>query len=160
MEAELRKAHNFLEVKIQERTSELSIANAALQAEIAERQEIEMKLRNSEEQFRRLFENSLDGILFSAPDGRILAANPAASRILGATQQEICAIGRNIVVDVTDPRLQPALEERLQTGSFQGELYCIRKDAGPFPAELSSALFRLGNGDLRACIISWQALSA
>ena len=32
--------------------------------------------------YRALYENSPDGVLFTVPDGRVLAANPAACRIL------------------------------------------------------------------------------
>ncbi len=42
---QLRQAHEELEQRVQERTAQLAIANAALQAEIAERQRIEEKIR-------------------------------------------------------------------------------------------------------------------
>ena len=40
-------------------------------------------LRQSEERYRSLFENSVDGIFVSAPDGQMLDANPALCRMLG-----------------------------------------------------------------------------
>ena len=40
-------------------------------------------LRDSEERFRGIFENSLIGVYRTAPDGRILMANPALVRMLG-----------------------------------------------------------------------------
>jgi two-component system sensor histidine kinase/response regulator len=42
---QLREARNELEVRVQERTAELAIANASLQAEVAERQRIEEDIR-------------------------------------------------------------------------------------------------------------------
>ena len=42
----LRRAHDELEVRVQERTAQLAIANEALQAEIAERQRVEETIRS------------------------------------------------------------------------------------------------------------------
>ena len=39
--------------------------------------------------YRALYENSPDGVLFTVPDGSVLAANPAACQILGRTEAEI-----------------------------------------------------------------------
>jgi PAS domain S-box-containing protein len=51
--------------------------------DITERQRAEEALRESEERFRSLFENSTIGIYRTTPDGRILLANPALVRMLG-----------------------------------------------------------------------------
>lgn len=51
--------------------------------DISERKKAEMALRESEERFRNLFENSTIGIYRTTPDGRILLANPALVRMLG-----------------------------------------------------------------------------
>jgi PAS domain S-box-containing protein len=48
-----------------------------------ERRRAEEALRESEERFRSLYENSTIGIYRTSPDGRILMANPAAVRMLG-----------------------------------------------------------------------------
>ncbi|MDQ1266045.1 MAG: two-component system, cell cycle sensor histidine kinase and response regulator CckA [Bacteroidota bacterium] len=45
--------------------------------------EIEQKLKDSEEKYRTLFENMLDGIYHCLPDGTIIDINPALVRILG-----------------------------------------------------------------------------
>jgi len=113
----------------------------------------EQELRESEEAFRSLFENSADAILLTDPDGTVIKANPAACRTLQRTEQEICKIGRDGVVDLADPGLQPALEERARTGFFRGELNLKRKDGTIFPAEVSSSFFKSRAGDLRTCVI-------
>lgn len=51
--------------------------------DITKRKRMEKALRESEQRYRNLFESIGDGILISKPDGQILAANPAAARILG-----------------------------------------------------------------------------
>ncbi len=72
-------------------------------------------MRESENRYRSLFESSVDGILLTAPDGTIFAANPAACRMLGRTQEEICAVGRDGVIDPADPKLQAALADGTRT---------------------------------------------
>ena len=113
----------------------------------------EKSLKDSEEKFRSIYDNSLDGILFTVPDGSILSANPAACQMLDCSEQELCEHGRYLVVDRQDPRLPASLEERQRTGRFRGELNYKRNDGSIFPVELSSTLFTLNNGAMRASII-------
>jgi PAS domain S-box-containing protein len=110
--------------------------------DITERKKAEIKLRESEEKFRALYENSFDAIFLTAPDGRIFAANPAACRMTGITEEEICAGKRGSVIDETDPGFPAALEERSRTGKFSGELTGKRKDGTTFPVEVTSVIFK------------------
>jgi diguanylate cyclase (GGDEF)-like protein/PAS domain S-box-containing protein len=109
--------------------------------DITERKRIEDALREREAQYRSLFEQSIDAILLTIPDGHILAANSAACRIFGATEDELRTGGRAMVIDTTDPRLPAALEERARTGRFRGELTFRRKNGATFPGEVSSAVY-------------------
>ncbi len=59
----LQKARGELEKRVEERTSELVVANEQLHQEIREREEIENTLRESEEKYRLLLKN-LPGIVF------------------------------------------------------------------------------------------------
>jgi PAS domain S-box-containing protein len=61
-EAALQKAHDELEMRVAERTSELSEANARLKEEIAERKQAEAALRESEELFRQVISSISDFI--------------------------------------------------------------------------------------------------
>ena len=99
-------------------------------------------MRESENHYRSLFKNSVDGMLLAASDGTIFAANPAACRMLGRTQEELCAVGRDGVIDPADPKLQAALAERTRTGRFARELTLIRKDGTKFPAEVTTSEFK------------------
>ena len=122
-------------------------------ADITEQRGMEEKLRESEETFRSLFENSRDGIFLTAPDGRVFRANPAACQMIGFTEEELRKRGRDAVVDADDPRLVEGLRERLRTGKFQGELDFKRKDGTRFPVELSSSLYCDPKGDTMACVL-------
>ena len=110
-------------------------------------------LSDDEARYQLLFENSLDGLMLTAPDGSILDANPAACRIMGRTRDEILQEGRQGLIDASDPRLSVMIAERQRTGRAHGELTAIRKDGTRFPVEFSSVVFASHDGELRTCII-------
>ena len=64
---------------------------------------LQKKLIDSELKLRSLYENSLDAILLTCTDGKILAANTAACRMLQMTERDLCLKGRNGVVDINGP---------------------------------------------------------
>ena len=121
--------------------------------DITERKKAEAALRESEYKYRLVIEESKDAILLTVPDGRILAANPAACRMFGRSEEEICRIGRNGVIDITDPRLEKALKQREQTGEFSGELTFIRGDGTRFPGEMSTKIYLDKDGNKRTSMI-------
>ncbi len=107
----------------------------------------------TEEQLRIIIDNSMDAILLTIPDGHILAANPAACAMFGRTEDEIIQIGREGLIDTTDPRLPVLLEERMKNRKAKGELNFKRKDGSIFPCEMSSALFADSSGNTLSSII-------
>lgn len=103
--------------------------------------------------FEMLFNNSLDGVMLTDPDGPILDANPAACRILERSREEIVAAGRQGLIDASDPRLEALIAERKRTGKAHGELIARRKDGTLFPIEFSSVMFEDSQGKARTCLI-------
>lgn len=75
-EESLRKAHNELEMRIQERTAELQRANETL--------------RESEEKFRSLAEQS-PNMIFINRKGRIVYINKKCDEVMGYTKEELCS---------------------------------------------------------------------
>ena len=120
--------------------------------DITNRKMAELKIMESEEQFRSLYENSLEGILLTKPDGTILAANPEACKIFGRTEEEICIAGRNGLVDISNPHIVAGLEQRRKTGKMHDEWNFYRKDGTVFPGELTSSVFTNALGEERACV--------
>jgi len=94
--------------------------------------------------YRAFFENSLDVVFLTAPDGTIVAANPAACRMFGMSEMEICAAGREGIIDHTDPNHQKFLEERKSTGKARGELIYRRKDGSKFIGDATSVILEGG----------------
>ena len=126
---------------------------AELEQLVANHKQVECELRECKDKYLELFENSIDSVLLTAPDGRILAANPEACRMFGRSEEEICRIGRAGLLDLTNSCLEAALEERKHTGRFQGELTYVRKDGTTFPGELSTYVFKDSYGNLRTSMI-------
>ena len=110
-------------------------------------------LVESEERYRSFFENSMDGILLTVTDGQILAANPAACRMLQMTEEEICRAGRFNIVDPGDHRVAEAIKKRQKDGYVKAEVTFIRKDGSKFPGELTSSVFIGAGGEKRTSLI-------
>lgn len=65
--------------------------------DVTEKKQLELKLRESEERYRTIFENSIFGIYRTTPDGKILDANPALVEMLGFdSKEELCQRDINI----------------------------------------------------------------
>ncbi len=64
------------------------------QIDVSENRRAEEMLRDSEEKFRTLFEESQDCIIFSTVDGKLLDVNPASVELFGySTKEELLGIG-------------------------------------------------------------------
>lgn len=127
---------------------------AQLEQRAAEAEAALRALAASEARFRAVFDHSVDLILLSAPDGRVLAANPAACLAFGLDEAQVCARGRAGLIDTADPRLPALLAERAATGRARGELTLLRGDGSRFPVELTSTVYHDAQGEPHACIIA------
>lgn len=111
------------------------------------------RLAESEIIYQSVFNHSFDGILLTSPDGSILAANPAACRMFGRSEEELCRLGRSGVMNSHDPRLVQAVEQREITGGFAGEMTAMRNDGTVFPVELTTSVFTDSTGLKRTSMI-------
>lgn len=129
---------------------QLLIAEGRLITEI---KKAEAEVKDSEAKYRAFFEHSLDGILLSKPDGSVLSANPSACRMFGMSEDEIIELGRDGLVEKSDPGLPVLLKKRKELGYVSGELQFVRKDGSHFPGEFTSALFQDAFGKERTSMI-------
>ena len=132
----------------------VTIALGLLLSRQNQRNQWELELRQERDLLSRISETSLDAILLTSPaDGSVQAANPAACRMFGRSEQEIIQGQPNELIDTADPRLAEALAERDRTGRFIGELTFFRRDGEKFFGEVASVLFTDQKGHERANMI-------
>lgn len=125
-----------------------------LAIDVTDRKQMEESLRESEERYRSIFENSIDGIFLADPEsGKVLAANQSACRMLRATEEELFKLTREQFLDPDDPRGIEFVEERRRTGRWLGELTCIRMDGTRFHVEVASGIFTRADGSYRSVIV-------
>src|SRR5438477_12557570 len=103
--------------------------------------------------YRLLFENSMDGVLLTSPDGRIFDANPSACSILGRTREQIISSTRDDLMNTSDPALARFVEDRKRTGRANGELEARHPDGTIFPIEVSSVVFPSTEHQELTCIL-------
>lgn len=82
-EQALQKAHEQLEIRVQERTAELMKINEELEAEIKERKRIEEVLRHRKQEFKALVEHAPDIIARFSAELRYVYINPAIEPATG-----------------------------------------------------------------------------
>jgi len=131
-EEHVRRLNTELEERVNERTAQLRWVNEQLEAEIAERIQIEKALRHAEEKYRSIFENAISGMFQATSDGRYLSANPALARIYGYSSSrdligKLSELDRNIYVDPNwRDEFTRAMHEYGAVFNFESQVY--RKD--------------------------------
>ena len=92
----------------------------------------EEELRKSEEKYRQIFENAVEGIFQTTPKGRFVSANPSMARILGYdSPQELMATVKNVKKqlyvskEVRDDFIR-IIKTKKKTSGFETQFY--RKD--------------------------------
>jgi PAS domain S-box-containing protein len=137
----LRGARDELEARVQERTAELTAANRALLAEIAERQRVEEALRESEGKFRALAETSSAAIVVYRE--KMLYMNPTAELLLGYSREELLHMAPwGVVPPEFRERGEGHVLRRLHgaTAPVHEEYKIVRKDGQERWIDVSTAL--------------------
>lgn len=78
--------------------AELRIRIAELKKSENQRRQAEEALREAETRYRSIFENAVEGIFQTTPNGHFLAINPAFARMLGYNSP------RELMSEATDAR--------------------------------------------------------
>ncbi len=134
-EIALRHAHDKLELRVEQRTNELTTTNETLVKEMAVRALAETKLSASEEKYRRLFSQVNEGIIILNTDNQIIAVNKAFTAITGFEGQE--ALGKELTFvrsDQHDGEFARQMSVHLnQLGHWQHESWNRRKNGEIYP---------------------------
>ena len=125
----------------------LLIAQAAISIENAKLYD---SLGESEKKYRSLYENALEGIYQSAPDGQLIGANPSLARIMGyQTPEEMIdtdlRIDKNCVNQSDYTELMKRLKESDQVIGFETQFY--QKNNNIIWASLTARIVRSPKGD-------------
>jgi two-component system sensor histidine kinase EvgS len=117
--------------------------------DITERKLVEQALRQSEERFRSIFENSTAGVALVAVDGRYLMVNPAFSEIFGRSAAEFPGVDFLAVTHPDDVELSRAIRQKVLDADGAPVRYAKRflhEDGHTIWAEVSSLLVRGTDG--------------
>lgn len=100
--------------------------------DVTEKVQAEQSLRESEERFRHIFENTMLGLYRTSPEGRILMANPALVRMLGYTSFEEMA-QRNVMDGYVSQDAHTFFRQRIEAdGQVVGlDVIWRKKDGTP-----------------------------
>jgi|JI10StandDraft_1071094.scaffolds.fasta_scaffold00656_34 two-component system CheB/CheR fusion protein len=112
-----------------------------------------LKLKESEDLFRSIYENIKDGIFISYPNGEIIKTNYAASEIFGYTESEFLSLSLQSLFAISEKQMYDSMDSLKQNGTFQAESKSIHKNGNHFPCEVYSSTFKLANGEDRVCTI-------
>ena len=106
-------------------------------------------LRGSEEKYRSIFENAVEGIFLTTAEGRLLSINPSGAEMFGyRSPQEMLEAMPNVQQQYTDPAQREDLIRRLQEqGVVSGfQVRMKRKDGSAIWTSLSARAIKDGNG--------------
>ena len=121
----------------------------ALVRDVTERKMVELSLRDREERFRTVFENSPLGMSIIALDGNLIRANSKLCAMYGYTEEELRGIR---ITDLSSPedkaRHAELIEQTLrgEISSFRSEKRAIRKDGRVFWIDVMASVVRDANG--------------
>ena len=140
--SELEKEKKLLEIRVKERTRELSEAKEAIES-------ASMRLKASEIKFRELVSRSLVGIFQTTPEGIVLEANPVILKTLGFESVErMNQVGlRNLYANADDRQGFVSAVSRGPVSDFETRFRCA--DGRIIDVSLSGNLVRDDSGKLR-----------
>lgn len=132
--------------------SERKQAQEALRERDNEQRRTQVALKQAEEKYRGIFENAIEGIFQSSPDGTFISANPAMARIFGYdSAEELINDRRDIECQhYVEPHRRRVFENLIsEKGWVQGfELQAYRKDGSKIWTSENVRAVRDENGKL------------
>ena len=120
--------------------------------DITERKQAEESLRIAEENYRSIFENALEGIFQSSPEGRFLRVNPALAKIYGYDSPNemitsITNIGEQLYVDSEQRKeFQEQLAKQQSVSDFEYRSYC--KDGRIIWTQIDARVVKDNQGEI------------
>ncbi|MEQ8957840.1 MAG: PAS domain S-box protein, partial [Coleofasciculus sp. C2-GNP5-27] len=114
----------------------------ALTHDITQRKQAEQRLRESEIQYRAIFEATTDGLIISDLDGQLVEVNPAACQMHGYSYSEFIQLDpKRFIHPDSHPVFYEYLAAVRRGVPFQREAVDLRSDGTPFPIEVRGTGF-------------------
>ena len=161
-EEELRRMHAELERRVTDRTSELTRANAALQAEISVREKFEEALFSAREWFEVTLASIGDAVIVTDTEGRVTFLNQIARNLLG-TNEEVRGLPLETIFHVVDGKNGEAVGnpvvQVLATGAparLSNRAILIAADGARRPIDDSVAPIRNPNGEILGAVLVFR----
>ena len=121
--------------------------------DINDKKQLQLKLIESEANYKAIYDNSLDAILLTSPDGKICSANKSATFLFGYSEKELMKLGRNGIVLQNDENLPGLLRKRKAEGKARGEFMFRRKNGSVFIGDVTSSIFKDSNDEQKTVMI-------
>lgn len=158
-EEALEKSREYLEVRVQKRTSELARVNVELQDEIAQRKEMEDKLRREKERIELIYKVTPSGIFTVDKERRIISWNNKAAEITGYSAEEVIGINCRIFSDFPCRDKCGLYNGNTPKPILGGECTIIRKDGQKRVISKNVDILRDPSGDIIGGIESFEDIT-
>jgi len=153
-EGELRRARDELELRVEERTSELAEANRALGAEVAERRLAQDEVGDVNRRLQAVIDASPLAILRLDLEGNVISWNRAAVRIFGWDAEEVLNQPLPPIPDEEGTPFQDLLRGAARGEALVGrETRRRRKDGKLIDVRLWTAPLRGASGEIRGQVV-------
>ena len=110
--------------------------------DITERKQAEEILREKEQQFRDIFDNSAEAIFIFDIDGVIVSANPMANTMYGYEDKEMIGLSDKDIISPDYYHVSEDFKQQLAcSGLYRGESVDVRSDGTTFNIEVRGSSF-------------------
>ena len=164
---ELSATRDDFEQRVERRTFEISVANASLNREIAERIQAETETERIKRRMELILESAGEGIFGLDIDGKVTFVNKAAALILGWEPEDLVGQAHHALIHHTRSNGQPypvsqcPIHQAYRDGKvhFGADEVFWKRDGASFPVEYISTPI-LENRRLTGAVVIFRDLSA
>jgi PAS domain S-box-containing protein len=126
-----------------------------VQYDITEQKRAEETLRESEERYRAVIEQSAEGLyLLDAETKRVMETNSSLQRMLGYSAEELEGLVLYDLIELPREEVDATLRRTLERGYRPvGERRYRRKDGGLVDVEIGASVIRYGGGEVVCAVV-------
>ena len=138
------------------------LRTAALKAEIAEREQAQAALQDSEQRFRNIWGNVPIGIIYTDLRGHVIRANPRFCELTGYPENELLGRPAAMYTHPDDSKRDAALARQLVRGDipmYRREKRCVTRDGRVVWVQSNVTLLRDAQGQPRHIVGAIEDIS-